>query len=655
MNAVPGLPGYRDWEAIRTDGGVESWVAVQETFDRSVTIEVHGPDPVAVERGHRIARAMSRSSELTGSVPLLSAIQLADGRLALVTPRMSGSLAEQVGTMTMVRWHRWFTESTRALDALHSNGLVHGDVRPDNLVIDERDSMWLKHHRGLEDTPTISSAPPGATSKDDLTGLVSAFAKLRPADPMSDHLIEVLGSDGEHLVELNIADAAALGRFLAVEVNRPVKPVPVDTGPSDSDDGARSHRRNDHRRKVLIGFTALVLVAGIVAATKLLTVDRPTSVEAGTTGGPRALKPTTDTSTTMTGADTFPDREVVGGVALDISIGDGQACALLESGEAVCWGANLDLGPDVPVIDGSQDVVFDPRPFSIEGGPFDAVDIGPNGTGGEVVCAISDGGVACRGWEIVEMPTDIGDDELNRSDVLHPVRGVSTATAVTVGATHACALLSDRTVSCWGSNTVGQLGLGDFGDQTFYTATPVPGLTDVTTLEAGGATTCAVKSDKTVWCWGVAEPPISRQPVPQQRTGLPPVVEIAVGPDIACGTAEDDQLWCWGDFEAVFGIRDNSVFTPPTVIDLPTPVRQAAPLSGGLCVLDQSGSVWCNEYATMDFVKIEGIDGAVELASSSGGSCARFDGGSVSCWGPYVDWTDEQTDNTMIVGITGLG
>jgi len=35
------------------------------------------------------------------------------------------------------------------------------------------------------------------------------------------------------------------------------------------------------------------------------------------------------------------------------------------------------------------------------------------------------------------------------------------AQAIAAGAHHTCALLQDRTVKCWGQNDLGQLGLGD--------------------------------------------------------------------------------------------------------------------------------------------------------------------------------------------------
>ncbi|MDB4982096.1 MAG: regulator of chromosome condensation [Myxococcales bacterium] len=74
------------------------------------------------------------------------------------------------------------------------------------------------------------------------------------------------------------------------------------------------------------------------------------------------------------------------------------------------------------------------------------------------------------------------------------------------GDQHSCVLLANGTVYCWGANDRGQLG-----DNTILNrnaATLVASDTSnnkfdrVVDISAGGAHTCAVKNDKTTWCWG---------------------------------------------------------------------------------------------------------------------------------------------------------
>jgi alpha-tubulin suppressor-like RCC1 family protein len=66
---------------------------------------------------------------------------------------------------------------------------------------------------------------------------------------------------------------------------------------------------------------------------------------------------------------------------------------------------------------------------------------------------------------------------------------------------HSCALLADATVACWGDNSSGQLGVG-LPDAMLASPTAVPKLGDVAQLDAGGSHTCARQSGGTVLCWG---------------------------------------------------------------------------------------------------------------------------------------------------------
>src|SRR5688572_7054663 len=69
------------------------------------------------------------------------------------------------------------------------------------------------------------------------------------------------------------------------------------------------------------------------------------------------------------------------------------------------------------------------------------------------------------------------------------------------GHTHACALIDDGTVRCWGANDDGRLGDGTKDRR----ATPGPGLVgvaDVVQLATGTDHSCAVTENGSVWCWG---------------------------------------------------------------------------------------------------------------------------------------------------------
>src|SRR5690606_13697652 len=77
---------------------------------------------------------------------------------------------------------------------------------------------------------------------------------------------------------------------------------------------------------------------------------------------------------------------------------------------------------------------------------------------------------------------------------------------------HACAVMSDGTVRCWGKNSNAQLGhlcrLGHTPAHC-YVASPVYGdaelesrLDRVAEVALDASTSCAIREDRSVWCWG---------------------------------------------------------------------------------------------------------------------------------------------------------
>jgi alpha-tubulin suppressor-like RCC1 family protein len=87
------------------------------------------------------------------------------------------------------------------------------------------------------------------------------------------------------------------------------------------------------------------------------------------------------------------------------------------------------------------------------------------------------------------------------------------ATAISAGEYHTCALLDNSSVKCWGSNPYGELGqgnsdhLGNGGGEMGDNLAPIDlgsGRT-ATAISAGRWHTCALLDDASVKCWGASD------------------------------------------------------------------------------------------------------------------------------------------------------
>ena len=195
----------------------------------------------------------------------------------------------------------------------------------------------------------------------------------------------------------------------------------------------------------------------------------------------------------------FPGLENVVSVHAGFSFG----CAVLADRSVRCFGSNAEgqLGDG---NGGCPDPMGNPYPPPCN---HSFTPVQPTGLGAvEQLCAggsfacglLSDGTVKCWGRND---DGQIGDGIVGTSEDRYmptAVVGLSNVRSVACGTDHACALLADGTVSCWGSGSDGRNGTttGDTG-----TPTPVPGLADIVQLDAHGPS-CAASSTGDVYCWG---------------------------------------------------------------------------------------------------------------------------------------------------------
>jgi alpha-tubulin suppressor-like RCC1 family protein len=120
------------------------------------------------------------------------------------------------------------------------------------------------------------------------------------------------------------------------------------------------------------------------------------------------------------------------------------------------------------------------------------------------------------------------------------------ATAISAGATHTCALLSDGRAFCWGNNDDGQLGDGTHTDR--LNPTPVTGGRRFLQISAGATHTCAITTNERAYCWGSGPLGTSSatDATPSPVAGDRRFRNVDAGNNHTCAVTPADVGFCWG-------------------------------------------------------------------------------------------------------------
>jgi len=177
------------------------------------------------------------------------------------------------------------------------------------------------------------------------------------------------------------------------------------------------------------------------------------------------------------GLESFP---VIVTGTVELSVGAGEACALVEGGEVLCW----------PLFGGGhRDVEY------VEALTGQVVDIS---VGAFTSCAVmSTGSVKCWGINRYGQLGN-GTEEYSRIPV-DVIDLPAEASAVAVGSNHACAIVAGE-VWCWGNNENGRLGDGT--NENSSVPVRVTGISGIIAISSGSMHTCALTSYGGVKCWG---------------------------------------------------------------------------------------------------------------------------------------------------------
>jgi alpha-tubulin suppressor-like RCC1 family protein len=179
--------------------------------------------------------------------------------------------------------------------------------------------------------------------------------------------------------------------------------------------------------------------------------------------------------------------------AVSISGGGGHVCVIVAGGAVSCWGANSDgqlgTGPAGEPIATSTPIA-------------NLTGVTGIAAGGSHTCALfGDGTVSCWGDNT---SGQIGDGSTSGGLTLVPKKaaGITDAVALALGAQHTCALSRNGTIHCWGNNEQGQVGNGSMFANVYQAGDAVTGIANATALVSGSYHACALLPDGTVACWG---------------------------------------------------------------------------------------------------------------------------------------------------------
>lgn len=236
------------------------------------------------------------------------------------------------------------------------------------------------------------------------------------------------------------------------------------------------------------------------------------------------------------------------------------------------------------------------------------------------------------------------------------IAGVRQATQLAVGATHGCAL-SQAVVYCWGDGSRGQRGAPVSATPSAQ-ATYAEGLYDVVRVAAGNGSTCGVKRDGSVWCYGSGTPQLAAPsggmaPPPGTGTQVPGIsdaVDVALFDGHACVLRKTGAIACWGsNAQGELGTPGSAtpVTAPVDVPGLGGAAKAVAVGPGYTCAVLADGAVKCwggnpnkqlgigygQESATPATGKVLGITDAIAITAGATHACAVLDGGYVNCWG----------------------
>jgi alpha-tubulin suppressor-like RCC1 family protein len=219
-----------------------------------------------------------------------------------------------------------------------------------------------------------------------------------------------------------------------------------------------------------------------------------------------------------------------------------------------------------------------------------------------------------------------------------------------------CMIAVGTEVWCWGSNTVGQLGVGDLGTVPRPSRRVVGLPPSIRSVTAGWTGACALDGAGAAWCWGAGMSgelgnggPVQSSLVGIQVPLPEPALKVDAGRQRACALLASGAVYCWGSrsvltFPAGFEIEPTYT---PVLVELPAAAIDVAVGSvHGCALLAADGGTMCwgdNRYGqlaggtaggwSLEPTAVEGVPPLRAIHAGGMNSCGMTAAGDAYCWG----------------------
>lgn len=222
--------------------------------------------------------------------------------------------------------------------------------------------------------------------------------------------------------------------------------------------------------------------------------------------------------------------------------------------------------------------------------------------------------------------------------------------SIAAGGAHTCLVMANGRAFCWGANDRGQLGTGS----TARLSTPGPVASGVrfASIASGLSHSCALTRNGAVWCWGenahgqLGDASFADRRAPVRIRNDHAFRAVATGARHTCALDVEGQAWCWGAGSAgQLGNGDTGASAAPVAVATDHRFTTLAAGWAFSCGLTDAGAVMCwGENASGQLgdgtrdarrtpTPVHAAARFTAIAAGSNHACGLTEEGEAWCWG----------------------